>query len=242
MTRKLIFFCFLLYAIRSTGDSPVNGEILCNRVEGRIIVDGNIDEPAWRKAVPISFVKIVSLDKPVSTTMAYCLYDDRCIYFAFACNDRDIWATLKNRDSQLWDQDVVEIFLKPDFFDDSFYEFQVSPRNIVLDAFILRRFREKMFWRFTEWNCAGFKSATRINGTLNNWLDEDNSWKIEISIPFKALLSDGRVPARNDVWLVNFGRYDYSVYLENGFEVSTSCAIKKFDFHRYEEWSRLKFN
>ncbi|MCM8821529.1 MAG: carbohydrate-binding family 9-like protein [Candidatus Omnitrophica bacterium] len=242
MIKKLSFVLVLLYAIRSMCDSSINREILCNRVEGKIVVDGIINEPAWEKAVPLNFVKIVSLDEPIFATMAYCLYDKNYIYFAFFCQDRDIWATLKNRDSQLWDQDVVEIFLKPDSSDDSFYEFQISPKNTVLDAFVLRRLREKMFTRFAEWNCAGLKSSVKIKGTLNNWFDDDNFWSVEVAIPFKSLLSNGRMPARNDVWLINLGRYDYSVYLEKGFETSTSCPIKKFDFHRYEEWSFLKFN
>ncbi|MCM8825787.1 MAG: carbohydrate-binding family 9-like protein [Candidatus Omnitrophica bacterium] len=206
------------------------------------MVDGIINEPAWEKAVPINFVKIVSLDEPVSSTTAYCLYDKKYIYFAFICRDKDIWLTLKTRDSQLWDQDVVEIFLKTDCSGDWFYEFQVSPKNTVLDAFVSRSLREKMFFRFAEWDCTGLKSATKLKGTLNNWFDEDDFWSVEVAIPFKSLLSNGRMPATNDVWLINLGRYDYSVYLEKGFEASTSCPIKKFDFHRYEEWSFLKFN
>ncbi|MCM8764216.1 MAG: carbohydrate-binding family 9-like protein [Candidatus Omnitrophica bacterium] len=242
MKEKLILVFILLYSIRTMCDSSINREILCNRVEGKIVVDGIINEPAWKKAIPINFFKIVSLDEPLFSTMAYCLYDKNYIYFAFVCKDRDIWATLKNRDSQLWDQDIVEIFLKFDYSDDSFYEFQISPKNTVLDAFVLRRLREKMFTRFAEWNCAGFKSAVKVKGTLNNWLDDDDCWCVEVAIPFKSLLSNGRTPAKNDVWLINLGRYDYSVYFEKGFETSTSSAITKFDFHRYEEWSFLKFN
>jgi len=238
-----LFSIFLCVNAGFCGDVVNNPEILCNRTTERIIIDGKIDESAWGTATEMKMVKIVSLTEPVSTTIAYCLYDEKYLYFAFICFDKDIWAKYRLRDSQLWLEDVVEIFIKPDPSDNPYYEFQVSPANTVLDAYLATRATTgNMFFRFTEWNCSGFKSAVKIKGTLNKWIDMDELWTVEVAIPFNSLPSLKKFPSKNDRWLFNLARYDYSVYLHDGSEVLTVSPIKKFDFHRYEEWCILKFN
>ncbi|HOK79443.1 MAG TPA: carbohydrate-binding family 9-like protein [bacterium] len=214
----------------------------CNRVQTGIVIDGNLDEKEWKNAVPVELVKIISLEQPVSKTIACCLYDEQYFYVAFKCYDMDIWATYEKRDAPLYEEDVVEVFFKPDSSKDSYYEFEVSPRNIILDAFIGRRtLTGNMFFRFAKWNCSGLKSAVKIKGTLNKWDDIDQYWTVEIAIPFKSLPTVKKSPLPGDEWLFNVCRYDYSIYLENGVETLTYSPITKFDFHRYEEWKILKF-
>ncbi|MCX7706239.1 MAG: carbohydrate-binding family 9-like protein [bacterium] len=218
---------------------------LCNRAQGKIKIDGNIDEAAWKYANEMNMIRIISLDRPVSETKVYSLYDDKYIYFAFMSYDTDIWTTNINskRDSQLWLEDAVEIFLKPNVSEDTYYEFQISPKNVILDVFLANSLRPgNMFFRFAEWNCSGLRSATRIKGTLNRWNDTDEYWTCEVAIPFSDLPSVKDPPVKGDTWLFNVARYDYSIYLKKGVEVLSFSRITKLEFHDFNEWAFLKFN
>lgn len=215
----------------------------CKRTQEKIIVDGRIDESAWGAAGEMEMRKIISFEMPESETKVYCLYDEAYLYFAFINYDKDIWSTYKKRDSQLWMEDVIEIFLKPDILKDYYYEFEVSPANTVLDVFLPNDRRQgNMFFRFAEWNCSNFKSAVKIKGTLNNWSDIDRYWVCEIAIPFKSLPSLNSPPKKGDIWLFNVARYDYSVYLKEGVEISSFSRITRLEFHDSKEWAFLKFD
>ncbi|HOC03709.1 MAG: hypothetical protein BWX89_00637 [candidate division TA06 bacterium ADurb.Bin131] len=217
-------------------------EIVCNRAHGKIIVDGWLNEPAWKNAEKIDFVRIISFEKPDMETKAFCLYDDEYLYIGFIMYDMDIWGIYEKRDSLLYDEDVVEVFLKPNLSKDPYYEFEVSPRNIVLDAYLGNRtLAGNMFLRFAKWNCPGLKTAVKVKGTLNNWEDIDEYWSVEIAIPFRSLPSLKKAPLPDDIWLINLGRYDYSIYQKNINEVTTCSPITKFDFHRYEEWRFIRY-
>ena len=47
-------------------------------------------------------------------TVARMLWDEDNLYFLFEMIDADVWSTFDNRDDQIWQQEVVEIFIDPD--------------------------------------------------------------------------------------------------------------------------------
>ncbi len=58
------------------------------------------------------------------------------------------------------------------------------------------------------------KSAAHIWGTLNNPLDEDEGWSVEIALPWSVLKECAHrlVPLRpGDQWRVNFSRVHWEV-------------------------------
>lgn len=77
---------------------------------------------------------------------------------------------------------------------------------------------------------------------MNNWRDEDKYWQLEVAIPFESLPTlKGKIPWPGDTWLFHLSRYDYSVYLPKGVELSSCAPLSRVDFHYYEDWLHLKF-
>jgi hypothetical protein len=66
-----------------------------------------------------------------------------------------------------------------------------------------------------------------------------------VAIPFASLPSlQGRVPCAGETWKFHLARYDYSVYLDDGVELSSTTRFKIAEgsfFHRHEEWQTMKF-
>lgn len=235
----VLFFCFQKISI-----AEINGtkEIICKRTSSKIVIDGVLDEPDWKRAMEIEFVRLISFERPHAKTKAYCLYDDRYLYLGFLAYDSDIWATYEKRDSLIYLEDVVEVFIKPYMAKDPYYEFEVSPKNVVLDGFIGRDSRAgNMFLRFLEWNCKGLKSAVKIKGTLNDWKDVDEYWCVELAIPFASLPTIKKSPSESDVWLINLTRCDYSISQKESVEYSSCSFLTKVNFHKSDEWRFLRF-
>lgn len=215
----------------------------CRYIDTPINIDGLLDESVWLEAETLAFVLPVSNEQPVSKTEGKMLWDDNYLYVGFKAYDKDIWSYLTQRDSNTCSEDVLEVFIKPDVKKDSYYNFEINALNTVYDAFNLKRGAGgEDHHRWSRWDCDGLKSAVHVEGTLNDPSDVDEYWQLEVAIPFAGLPTlKGKAPAAGDVWKFHLSRYDYSVYLPEGVELSSCAKLTAVDFHRYEDWSGMIF-
>jgi len=145
------------------------------------LIDGVLDDAAWREAQEISAFKTFIPDfgkEPSERTSAYMAYDAEYLYFAFKCHDRSpdrIKATMASRDTIMTD-DFVCINL--DSFNDqqALYAFYVNPLGIQGDS----RFSSN-----TEDFSADFvwSSAGRLG---------PDGYAVELRIPFKTIRYAGK--------------------------------------------------
>ena len=209
-----------------------------------IKIDGTLDEPAWQKAEVLNFIIPITGEKPLSITEGKILGDNKYLYIGFKAYDKDIWGYFTKRDSSTYQEDVLEIFFKSDSEEKSYYNFEINALGTIYDAFIEKNKSAGggIGQRWARWNCKNIKIKTKISGTLNNCYDVDECWVMEVRIPFTSLPTlKGRIPAPEENWLFLLGRYDYSVYLPEGRELSTCAHLSKINFHYYNDWVKLKF-
>ena len=86
------------------------------RADESLVIDGNLDEFSWEKAIQINNLELIlnDYDQVLFPTRAKMLWDREYFYFAFVCQDADMWAIYENEDDHLWEEEVVEIFIDPD--------------------------------------------------------------------------------------------------------------------------------
>lgn len=114
---------------------------------------------------------------PAPATGARVLFDDRVLIVSFACTDTDVVATLAGRDSDLWTEDAVEVFVDTEGLGQSYAEIEVSPAGAVFDAAI-RFGRPIDFDAARRWDAPGLHVETgRPPG----------GWHAEIEIPWSDL-------------------------------------------------------
>ncbi len=174
------------------------------------------------------------------------LWDREYLYVGMRAEDKDIWGHFTARDSRTCNEDVLEIFLKPHAYRGDYYNFEINPLGTVYDAHAVRRGAGgEDNHRWSRWDCEGLLVGVDIKGTLNDWSDVDECWCLEVAIPFAGLPSlQGRIPQAGDTWKFHLARYDYSVYLEAGVELSSTARFRKTRgsfFHRFEDWQTLQF-
>ena len=90
-------------------------EIACHRAAEPIAVDGDLGKPAWRDA-PRSprFVDMVSGEPALYETRVACQWDDERFYVAYWIEEPQVRATLTERDSFIWNDNDVELFVAGD--------------------------------------------------------------------------------------------------------------------------------
>jgi len=84
----------------------------CYRASHKMTVDGRLDKPAWREA-PWSrrFVDLVSGVPGFLDTRMAALWDDGHLYVAFWVGEPNVRAKLAKRDSLVWTENDVEVFI-----------------------------------------------------------------------------------------------------------------------------------
>jgi hypothetical protein len=170
-------------------------EVQIIRASGSILIDGRLDEAAWRDAGSITtFTQLQpAVGEPASQrTVVRILYDDRRVYFGIDCRDTNpamISKRITRRDGEVWEDDAVALVL--DTFDDdnNAYVFMVNALGTQQDERWADNGRTRDVKWDTNWSSAGST--------------DDDGWTAEVAIPFDAIRFDRRTSS----WGLNAIRY-----------------------------------
>ena len=105
----------------------------CLRTVRRIETNGRLDKPEWQKAAKSRrFVDLVSGTPGFLETRMASLWDDEALYVAFWVEEPNVRARLTERDSLVWTENDVEVFIGGE---DCYYEFEMSALGTVYEVF-----------------------------------------------------------------------------------------------------------
>ncbi|MDI6844638.1 MAG: carbohydrate-binding family 9-like protein [Candidatus Saccharicenans sp.] len=107
----------------------------CFRTPQPIEIDGDLQKSVWQKA-PRSqrFVDLVTGRPAFYDTRIAALWDDENFYLAFWVEEPDLRATMTERDSFLWLENDVEVFIAGP---DCYYELQVNALGTIYEVFYI---------------------------------------------------------------------------------------------------------
>jgi hypothetical protein len=198
-------------------------------------IDGDLSDAAWSLASPVNLVRSLDGGPTMVRTTVRLLYDDQNVYLAFECEDPDVWGTLMKRDDPLYTQEVVEVFFDANADGKTYNEIEVSPNNVIFDAYFPAR-RQGMD---TSWD-SKTKSAVKVRGTINNPADRDEGWSVEMQVPIANLAEVPHIPPRaGDRWRFNLYRLEHL----NRQQVEGQAFSPLFigDFHHLPRFGWLVF-
>ncbi len=215
---------------------------IVRRAAGPITVDQTPHPEQWKNAMVIrSFFLAKSTTAPArSRTEAMMLWDERHLYVQAIAADADLRGKFKERTDPLWEEDVVELFLKPRDDKPGYYEFEVNPIGTIMALQIDERKDKKSIKERSAWE-TGIASAVQAVGTVNDPSDTDEFYRVILAIPWKNLAHvGGKPPNAGDAWKFTFCRNDLSKVYKKA-EESNSAPMTTDDWHRYEQYSTLTF-
>lgn len=206
-----------------TSTPPINpmsiqpARYTCYRTPTPLRIDGRLDETAWSDAPRSnSFVDIVSGAPAWFDTRVALLWDNTYLYFGFQAQETDVWATLEERDSKIYEENDLELFIAGR---DSYYEFEINALNVIYEVFWIWKdvhapggkfwgrpefdpetqrtlvldgvgghvHERGERWGFLDWDCPGLLHAVHVDGTINRRDHTDRGWSAEIAIPWSSL-------------------------------------------------------
>lgn len=242
-------------------------QYVCYRAVAPIVVDGKIEDSAWEQAEwTTDFVDIEGAlkPKPQYRTRAKMLWDSQYFYVAAMLEEPHLWATLRERDAVMYQNDDFEIFIDPDGDGQFYYEFEMNAHNAIWDLFMIRPYRvqDSLPKYLNNWDIKGIVTAVHLQGTLNDASDEDQYWSVEVAMPWKALkeMSPGASPpAEGDQWRVNFSRVDWHLdVVEGQYRKKVNAKTRqeqawpeenwvwspsgRVDMHQVETWGYVQFS
>jgi hypothetical protein len=229
---------------------------VCYRTPGPITIDGRLDDPAWQAAAwTEDFIDIQGshLPRPRFRTRVRMLWDDTFLYIAAELEDPHVWGTLTRHDSVIFHDNDFEVFLDPDGDSHLYAELEINALNTTWDLLLTRPYKDGGK-AINAWEIPGLRTAVHVMGTLNDPLDTDRGWSVEIAWPWKSLaeLNDTPAPPRDgDQWRINFSRVEWQHEVvagkyrkvpkkaEDNWVWSPQGVI---DMHRPERWGVLQFS
>ena len=118
--RRFVVLCLVSLSVTESWgaeDAPTAPTRECRWATGEIVIDGRADEPAWAGAQVIDdFVTPWLPGRPAALTpcRARLLWDGKYLYFHAEMTDADLFADVTTHDGWTWENDVFELFFKPD--------------------------------------------------------------------------------------------------------------------------------
>ncbi|MBQ8888658.1 MAG: carbohydrate-binding family 9-like protein [Bacteroidaceae bacterium] len=212
---------------------------ICYRTEGKLKIDGKLDEPSWQKAPSTEEFEDISGEgfaTPKYKTTAKMLWDDDYLYVGAVLEEPNIVANLTQRDTIIYYDNDFEVFIDPDNDAHNYFEIEVNARNVLFDLILEKPYRVGGDF-LLQWDCPGIQSAIYIDGTLNNPKDEDKFWSVEMAIPRQALtLSFNNLLKAGNTWRINFSRVEW---LKKPEENWVWTATGRIDMHMPERWGYM---
>ena len=223
----------------------------CVRIDGEITIDGTLADAAWGSADVIELITTDTGEKPRQSTEVRLLWNSEYLYVGFLCYDQDIWGTIYERDGNIYNEEVVEVFLDPDGDLRTYIELEVSPLNTLFDAFVVNgKSHGQGMHVLRDWDSETLQHAVSVDGTAktsppadrgSSISPPDTSWSCEIAVPFKDLLTAPNIPPKSgDVWRMNLYRIDRG-QTEAEDEYTAWSPTQKIDYHRPQHFGALQF-
>jgi hypothetical protein len=184
------------------------------------VVDGKLDNAYLEEAGFVNNFRLIDGGPGVQEkTQAYIARDKDNLYLFFVCSESQmdkIQSRYKEHDSGVYNDDSVEIFIRPDMNKKLYYHFIVSAANVT--------FESKNHGR--RWDLAWnpkFKTAITCG---------KKAWMLEAAIPFSEI---GGAPKPGAVWRMNFCRNEKSQ------NESTSWSAAFGSFHNLKRFGKVQF-
>ncbi len=210
---------------------------LAKKAGGRIYADGNPSELDWSRTPSAGLFVFPWYEKgEKEQTDVRVVWDEDFLYVLFICQDANISASHFERNSSVSDDDCVEVFISPNPAHPLWYaNFEVNCLGTWKVGF-----HKSGINRYVEPD--RLLVGRSHQGTVNDEIDRDSFWVIEMAIPFDHLKAyDGLIPPRpGDVWGINFNRCGGAV--NHQYSQWAASRTDKPNFHRPQDFGRLIFS
>jgi UDP-2,3-diacylglucosamine pyrophosphatase LpxH len=152
---------------------------ICKKIKSSPIIDGNIDDPCWKKIKPLSvFAGGYGDASKLDNTEVFLAYDDSQLYIATRCTETEtvkMKADCTERDGTVWQDDNLWFFFDTNHDKTTYYQLMVNPNGAIFDRSC--KLEAGTSTKDISWNGPWNVKSGRGEGF----------WTLEISVPLADL-------------------------------------------------------
>jgi len=201
-------------------------------------ITGDGSRENWKKTEWTSLPLHDSTKGVTYSTKVKVLYSATGLYFLYHNEDERLNATLQGDFLDLWNEDVVEVFIQPNDKTNLYLEYELSPLDYELPIMIYNRGEKLNSWMpFHYEGDRKTRHATSIKGGDKKSLASVTGWSAEFFIPYTLLEPFMQaLPKAGTKWKGNIYRIDY----EEG-QTLWSWQKTSGSFHEYKKFGTFLF-
>lgn len=188
------------------------------------------DQPAgipWDQIAPVLLVDTVTGSLVKEPTEVRACWTTEAWHIQFRCKDSYAIPHYENRDDPLYEQDVVEVFIDMSGEGRRYIEIEVSPFNVIFDAWI-ERAEDGRIEADTSWNMEQLGTSVV--------LEESYGRIYELRLPWGDFAP---APVEGTEWRVNLYRIDEQP--DRTREYQAWGPTGKVNFHIPSHFGRMQF-
>lgn len=201
-------------------------------------VTGDGSYPGWNEAQAYALTKVGG-EHSFSTSVKG-MYSETGLYFFMQCEASGLHCDFEEDMADLYEQDVLEIFLQPQADRSVYLEYEISPLDKELPLMV-----SNMAGPFCGWLPFHYTGGRRVRHKTAVYGGEKaphapvQAWSAEVFIPFA--LFEGvlpNIPQEGQQWRGNVFRIDYTGGQPSRMALFPECGV---EFHDYEKFGAMIF-
>ncbi|MBP5181601.1 MAG: carbohydrate-binding family 9-like protein [Lentisphaeria bacterium] len=242
---------FLLSVACCAGEMEWESVVVMEVAEGEILLDGRLDENAWKKGKELSLgrcpdktyrpVVQKAFEKGVWEKSFFKLAKDRkFLYVGIRMEDSDVVAECDQDQKYLYKfGDTAEVFLKSEKAP-FYWEIYAAPNGRTTVFFYPSQGRFGLPGNLPKVSpLQKFRAKVCVSGTLNDYSDKDKGWTAELAIPLDEIEKKGIAFTPENKWTFLIYRVNYSLSLP--WVETTMYPNKVWNCHAFENYVPLIF-
>jgi len=164
---------------------------ICKRTATAPAVDGNVADPAWKNAEPLSEFVYNRGGLAAVPTVVRMLCDEKALYIseiAYEPHLAGMAVVQTERDGSIWEDDCLEVMLDTTNSQKDYFHFVVNPNGVLYDGKQVS----------VKWDCPDIAVKTARRG---------DAWTLEMAVPWASL--DMEAPKEGQTIRAEFARSRY---------------------------------
>lgn len=186
-----------------------------------IQIDGNLSDLVWQDipwSTPFIDIRGEAFPKPEGATQVKFCWNKHYFFIAATLQDQHLWTTMTEDETELYRQDVFEVFIDPDADGLDYYELEINALGTTWDLALSRPYNQGGQAN-SAWNIDGLQKGIQLQGTINDATDLDQGWTLELAIPWDAFFDKKHCRKsflKKQILAINFLRMDYDLDVVEG--------------------------
>jgi lysophospholipase L1-like esterase len=217
-TNLALAFTVLLIRNLSAAEASAaaaRGEAVAVCVEKGPAMDGTLQGPLWEKCPAWPMGECTSEKRQKYATWAKVLFDSAHVYVGVYCEEPDtaaLVAKIAKRDGPVWEDDSVELFLRPDP-QERVYQFVVNALGTLYDA------RDK-------------DPAYNSTAEVKVHVEKGKAWTVTLKVPMRQV---GACVGEDQMWTLNIYRSRPARGADKAMQYSWA-VMSDADYHNAREF------